>query len=275
MITKECIRCGKKFCVKPYRKNKARFCSIKCSSIGNAKKGEYNPFYGKHHTKETCKKISERQKGKSHSEETKQKMSKTRKGKHHTKETRQKISDAQRGIKNHSWKGGDIKIICKVCGKEKTFAISEVKRNYGKFCSLRCSAIFRMRHQKTHNTDIERLIEDELIRRNVPYTTQVSLLGITLVDFLLPNDIVIYCDGIYWHSLQKTKERDINQDFMLKFYGYKVFRFTNIEIKKSPKKCIDKIIKVQRHSNGHVYPRKCLKSHCRKYKQKGLKNGIS
>lgn len=84
-------------------------------------------------------------------------------------------------------------------------------------------------------------MEDELIRRNIPYTKQVPLLGIALVDFLLPHDIVIQCDGDYWHSRVINKGKDIAQDTVLYFKGYKIFRFKGSEIKKSAKKCIDKV----------------------------------
>jgi len=35
----------------------------------------------------------------------------------------------------------------------------------------------------------------------------------------------------------------MNQDFILTFYGYRVFRFKGSEIKKSVQKCINKIMK--------------------------------
>jgi hypothetical protein len=55
--------------------------------------GEKNPFYGKHHSKETCKKISESKKGK------KQKPSEARKGIKRSEETKRKISESHRGKK--------------------------------------------------------------------------------------------------------------------------------------------------------------------------------
>jgi len=216
---------------------------------------------GSHISEEHKRRISKALKGRKcepFSEEHKQKISKARKGKHHSEEHRKKISEAgigkRLGQNNPSWKGGKTKIICKVCGKEKDVKQSEIKKGYGKFCSLKCSAIHRNIHQKKHDTDIERLIENELIRRNIPYTKQVALLGVTLVDFLLPHDTVIYCDGDYWHSLEKVKTRDITQDFILTFYGYRVFRFAEKEIKKSTKKCIDIIfpIKTQRRDGKNV-----------------------
>lgn len=69
------------------------------------RQGDLNPFYGKHHSDETKKIISEATKlryqgknnpfyGKRHSEQTKQKMSNIKRGKTLTDETRVKISEA-------------------------------------------------------------------------------------------------------------------------------------------------------------------------------------
>jgi hypothetical protein len=51
------------------------------NKISQSLKGEKNPFYGKHHTEEAKRKLSESHKGKYHTEETKRKMSESRKGK--------------------------------------------------------------------------------------------------------------------------------------------------------------------------------------------------
>lgn len=240
-------------------------------------KDEKSYWYGKHLPTEMKRKISESNKGKHHSEEAKKKISIARMGeKNHnfgkkiSEEIKKKMSEAHKGKRNHNygkclsestkqklseaqkgkfvgekspkWKGGKIKVICKTCGKEKYFTPSLIKRGEGKFCSRRCTSIYtNIHHIKQKDTDIERLVEDELIFRSIPYTKQVPLLGITIVDFLLPHDIIIYCDGDYWHNKPEVKKRSANQDFMLTFYGYKVFRFWGKDIKKSAKGCIDKI----------------------------------
>jgi len=41
-----------------------------------------------------------------------------------------------------------------------------------------------------------------------------------------------------------NKGGDIAQDTVLYFKGYRVYRFAETEIKKSAKKCIDKVIKI-------------------------------
>jgi len=64
-------------------------------------KGENHPMFGRHHTKEVLRKMSEIKKGKVHSEETKAKMSKTHSGKPiHSEEEKVKRSVRMRGINN-------------------------------------------------------------------------------------------------------------------------------------------------------------------------------
>lgn len=64
-------------------------------------KGESHPMYGKHHSEESKKKMSDIKKGKHHTEETKNKLSELNSGeknsfygKHHTEETKKKMSNS-------------------------------------------------------------------------------------------------------------------------------------------------------------------------------------
>jgi hypothetical protein len=70
--------------------------------------GKNHPFYGKHRSEETKRKLSESNIGKHHSEETKKKMSEARRGKNHpnfgkhrSEETKRKLSAINIG-KHHS-----------------------------------------------------------------------------------------------------------------------------------------------------------------------------
>lgn len=71
--------------------------------------GEKNPFYGKTHSEETIRRISETMKsryssgdiihpwiGRKHSEETKKKISETKRGRKHSEETKRKMSETKR-----------------------------------------------------------------------------------------------------------------------------------------------------------------------------------
>lgn len=94
---------------------------------------------------------------------------------------------------------------------------------------------------KLRDTYIELEFESGLIKRNIPYRKQVPVLGHTVVDFILLENIVIYCDGEYWHNLPGRREMDIKQTNLLESNEYIVYRFTGKEINKSVVACIDKI----------------------------------
>ena len=84
--------------VKSSSKNKER-----AEKLKETMKGKNNPFYGKHHTKETIEKMRNVKLGKKLTEEHKKKISEhnTRPflGKHHTKETIEKMRNAKLGKK--------------------------------------------------------------------------------------------------------------------------------------------------------------------------------
>ena len=199
------------------------------SANNGGRYGTLNTFYGKKHSEDTKKKISE---------------TKIRLGIHKGEKNPFYGKDLS-GEKCPAWKGGKsikIRIICKICGKEGYASPLDIKKGLGKFCSRKCSAIYGMKHMKTKDTSIEIAIENELINRDILYTKQVPILGIALVDFLLPNKVIIQADGNYWHSEKINKGRDIKQDTILCSNGYNVFRFSETEINKSASKCIDKIM---------------------------------
>lgn len=107
------------------------------------------------------------------------------------------------------------------------------------------------------NTKIEQRIAKELTKRKIPYTAQFSLDKRFVCDFALPFfNIVIECDGDYWHANPKIYDRrklnntqkvqlkrDKAKNKYLKENGVVVFRFFESDINKSSKKCIDKVEK--------------------------------
>ena len=63
-------------------------------------------------------------------------------------------SQFQRGKNNPSWKGKNIKRVCKVCGKEFEVWPSFIKRGEGIFCSNKCKGRWRSEHQKNENNPL-------------------------------------------------------------------------------------------------------------------------
>lgn len=126
---------------------------------------------------------------------------------------------------------------CVVCGKQFELSLSRIVNDgAGRFCSQTCYLRYR------GETSIERMIREELERRSEPFEQQAHF-GYWHVDFVLPRRMaVIECDGTYWHSLLKTIVRDRRRDEYVKARGYRVFRFTESEIRRSASACVDRVL---------------------------------
>ena len=72
-------------------------------------------------------------------------------GKYHSEETRKKMSDAHKGAKNWNWKGGLAMRICEQCGVEFPVRPFKIKRGEGKFCSPECYGKWRSKHLRGKN----------------------------------------------------------------------------------------------------------------------------
>ena len=62
------------------------------------------------------------------------------------------------------------------------------------------------------------------------------------MDFLIPNkNLVIECDGDYWHNRLCVQEKDKIRDNTLTQNGYTVIRLWEHEINKELPKCFERI----------------------------------
>lgn len=113
-----CDLCGKNFKKVPSRVTEHDFCSNKCYGLWISKntRGENNSFYGKHHTRETLKRISE------------------------------SLPDYHKE-KNPNWRGGKYKK-CEMCGKN--FWVKPSRMNTARFCSVKCKDEWIEKHEGTH-----------------------------------------------------------------------------------------------------------------------------
>lgn len=88
-------------------------------------------------------------------------------------------------------------------------------------------------------TSIEQIMMDSLDRLGIEYIFQFPFANKFLCDFKLANhNIIIECDGIYWHSSPEAKRRDKGKDAYLTKCGFKVLRFTGIQIRKDIGRCL-------------------------------------
>jgi len=105
------------------------------------------------------------------------------------------------------------------------------------------------------DTSIEITLQKELTKRGIAFVKHPAI-KICQPDLYLPDyDVVIFADGCYWHACSvhypnspygEWKTHDKAVTIYLTKMGYKVFRFWEHEIKKSPEKCIDKILQLSK-----------------------------
>lgn len=97
--------------------------------------------------------------------------------------------------------------------------------------------------KKRGATDIELIFMDGLQRRGIEFIYQFPVGGKFLCDFYLPAyNVIVECDGTYWHSKPSAQKRDRSKDAYLRKCGYIVMRFDEKEIKRNLKRCIDKAL---------------------------------
>ena len=178
------------------------------------------------------------------SEEHKRKISLILKGIPKSEETKRKISLTKKGIPS-KLKGiplsEETKI--KMSLKRKGIPLSEeTKRKI----SLKLKGIPKSEEYKrkrllqivpTKDTKIERLFQQKLEERGIPYQKHAILLNKYQVDLLLDKNIVIECDGDYWHNYPFGLEEDKIKDEKLRNAGFRVIRFWENEIKNDLDRC--------------------------------------
>ena len=64
-----------------------------------------------------------------------------------------------------------------------------------------------------------------------------------MVDFFLPrHNIIIECDGEYWHTLPEVVSRDKRKNAYINSRGYSLYRFWESEINESVEACVDIVV---------------------------------
>ncbi len=105
-------------------------------------------------------------------------------------------------------------------------------------------------NKKFKDTSIEIKIEEKLKEKGIYYQKQIPLCNVAIVDFVLPNKMIIQCDGCYWHNCPihfpnnhvTQSKKDKRQDKELELQGYKVIRLWEHDINRSIEDCFNIIL---------------------------------
>ena len=129
-----------------------------------------------------------------------------------------------------------------ICGKHFMVEKFAIRNGHGFCCSRSCGAIHHTIHSTKQGTSIEIKLAQELTRQGIVFKSQYPIWQAkTIPDFFVEPNIVIYADGDYWHNRHEAKLKDEQQNFMLKFLGYKVYRFWEHEINNNVCACVHRI----------------------------------
>ena len=209
---------------KGYRLSEEHKRKISRALIGNkygvANKGKK---FSDEHKRKIGKANSIALKGRKLSEEIKLKISQSNKGKKRSEEIKLKISQANKNRRN--WKlSEECKLRLSQINKDRWAKLSKEERrqrNKAWFLAARKSP-----------SSLELKLGQLLDSLQIEYEIQ-KCIGNFVVDIFIPSeDLIIECDGGYWHNLPGRKESDLKRDTYLINLGFKIIRFNDSEIKK-------------------------------------------
>ncbi len=188
--------------------------------------GKGSPNFGKKCSEKTRKKISLALIGKKTGRVTKGAFKKGQcspfKGKRHT--FRAIELNRQKHIGKSSWNKGITGKSSHSFGHKNYIKDSEKRKEYARMGSL---ALFN----KKGPTSIERKVYQFLEDKGIPFEKQKLIKDKFLVDAFIPSrNLIIECDGEYWHNLDKIKKQDRAKDAYLFTCGFNLLRLKESEI---------------------------------------------
>lgn len=114
--------------------------------------------------------------------------------------------------------------ICRACKRNFRLTNSALKRGRGSFCTWECYKKYK------GESSLELLVRQQLEKLNEPFQQEMKI-GKFRADFYLPKrNLVIECDGEYWHMDQKARLRDQRKDKLMGKLGYSILRLSGTDI---------------------------------------------
>lgn len=204
-VTCTCAECGKTYSVRTSVAAVQKYCSQSCSgkAIGSTKCGESNPKW-KPKVTITCPRCG--------------KLFET----HPCRVGRKMYCSKECANQKDT-------VYCVRCGKAMELQPSRARERV--YCSVDCQLIDQAELRKgDKRTSIEVAMASVLDALDVQYVEQYPIRWYAC-DFYLPDhNLVIECDGDYWHSTPEAKRNDKRKNTYLRKYGYKLLRFSETDI---------------------------------------------
>lgn len=228
-----CVKCKKQFLNPPYLIRKANYCSLNCYWTGTDRKqlrickacgrefyattSLINKGYGFYCSKDCWFDLFERLKKKVKCKQCKKEFLVIRAvyNKHpkFCSKTCKDISEIDQ-----------ISSVCRGCKISFNLPRSAIDRGRGLFCNWKCYKKYK------GESSLELLVRQQLEKLDEPFQQEVRF-GKFRADFYLPKrNLIIECDGEYWHMNQKIELRDKRKDKFLERLGYNILRLTGQQI---------------------------------------------
>ncbi|KKT84987.1 MAG: Protein containing DUF559 [Candidatus Collierbacteria bacterium GW2011_GWA2_44_99] len=238
-IELECTGCGNHFRILPYLQRKSNYCSVSCYHDSTRKKEIKNcPVCRKNFSVMAC--LVKKGFGIYCSQKCRYKIHRKtqvcyRCGKEFTRALSLSIKYTKSFCSKKCCDDSTreyVSISCRNCQKMISIPRSTINRGKGGFCSWYCYIHYK------GETSIEKIVRIRLKKAKIPFEQEVKI-GKYHSDFMIQNtNILIECDGDYWHGLPSAIAKDKVRDLILRTKGYEVLRFTETEIKKTKGNCV-------------------------------------
>lgn len=228
-----CLYCQKYFLIQPYLKRKDNYCSRECYWINTKRKQQRNcqvcgksfqikaylvkEGYGLYCSKECWFGLFNKWKKEVKCKQCKKVFLVTR------AVLRQKPKFCSKACSDESKRDFVIRI-CKQCANNFELPRSDLNRGRGTFCTWECYKKYR------GESSLELLVRKQLEKINEPFQQEMRV-GKFRADFYLPKrNLVIECDGEFWHMTEEIKLRDQRKDRFLAKLGYNILRLRGQDI---------------------------------------------
>ncbi len=191
---------------------------------------------GKKMSAESIEKMRAAKKGKKHTDAFKQQVSERHKGKKLSDETKRRMSEAvKERFKDPARKAASS------LGRRKFWATlsAEERTRITRPGRLACLEATRLREP----TSIERIVAGILSDMGVAFEQQVLFKYYSADIFLPDHNVIIECDGDYWHSTPVMIAHDKKRDKWFANHSIGVIRLKECDIKADARQCVEQVLK--------------------------------